>query len=87
MVIFPLLSAPPFPQSADSQTAWFKKVVASDTFTGKVIGFSDGDTISVMRESRSVKVRLQNQMIEKKSPTIWEYVFIIKGIFYGINLF
>jgi endonuclease YncB( thermonuclease family) len=58
LVIFPLLSASPFLQSADSQTAWFKKVIARDTFTGKVIGVSDGDTISVMREGRAVKVRL-----------------------------
>lgn len=28
------------------------------TFTGKVVGISDGDTISVMREGRAVKVRL-----------------------------
>jgi len=30
----------------------------TDTFTGKVVGMSDGDTIKVMREGRAVKVRL-----------------------------
>jgi len=33
--------------------------LAADTFTGKVVGVSDGDTIKVMREGRAVKVRLQ----------------------------
>jgi micrococcal nuclease len=39
-------------------------IVASDallhaqTFTGRVVGVSDGDTISAMREGRSVRVRL-----------------------------
>jgi len=28
------------------------------TFTGKVVGVTDGDTISVMRSGRAVKVRL-----------------------------
>ena len=32
--------------------------LATDTFTGKVIGVSDVDTISVMREGKAVKVRL-----------------------------
>jgi len=32
--------------------------LAADTFTGKVVGVSGGDTISVMRGDRSVKVRL-----------------------------
>jgi len=44
--------------AADFQTPWAKKVVASDTFTGKVVGVSDGETISVMRVGRAVKVRL-----------------------------
>ena len=30
----------------------------AETFTGKVVGVADGDTISVMREGRAVKVRL-----------------------------
>ena len=52
------LYAPSALQAANSQTAWVKTVVASDTFTGKVVGVSDGDTISVMRGGRGVKVRL-----------------------------
>jgi len=27
--------------------------LAADTFTGKVVGISDGDTISIMREGRA----------------------------------
>jgi hypothetical protein len=38
-----------FSQAADPQIARVKIVVASDTFTGKVVGVSDDDTISVMR--------------------------------------
>jgi endonuclease YncB( thermonuclease family) len=30
----------------------------ADTFAGKVVGVTDGDTISVMRAGRAVKVRL-----------------------------
>ena len=52
------LFAPSSLQAADSQTAWVKTVVASDTFTSKVVGVSDGDTIKVMRENQAVKVRL-----------------------------
>jgi len=38
-------------------------------FTGKVVGVSDGDTISVMREGRAVKVRLYGiDCPEKKQP-------------------
>ena len=41
----------------------------ADTFTGKVVGVSDGDTISVMREGRAVKVRLHGiDCPEKKQP-------------------
>jgi len=29
-----------------------------ERFSGKVVGVSDGDTISVMREGRAVKIRL-----------------------------
>lgn len=71
MVIFPLLSAPPFPKSADSQIAWFKKVVASHTFIEKVVGVSDGDTISVMRKGRAVKVRLHG-IASMGETTEWE---------------
>jgi endonuclease YncB( thermonuclease family) len=52
------LFAPSSLQAADFQTAWVKTVVAGDTFTGKVVGVSDGDTISVMRGGKAVKVRL-----------------------------
>lgn len=31
---------------------------AAEQFTGKVVGVSDGDTISVLREGKAVKVRL-----------------------------
>ena len=52
LLLFVLLaiSLPLISQAAYSQTA---------TFTGKVVGVADGDTISVMRGSRAVKVRLQ----------------------------
>jgi micrococcal nuclease len=43
------LSVPLFFEVANSQTG---------TFTGKVVGISEGDTISVMREGRIVQVRL-----------------------------
>ena len=33
-------------------------VVAAEQFTGKVVGIADGDTISVLREGKAVKVRL-----------------------------
>ncbi len=40
-----------------------------DTFTGKVVGVSDGDTIKVMRQGRAVKVRLHGiDCPEKKQP-------------------
>src|SRR5215471_6445926 len=32
--------------------------VSAEQFTGKVVGISDGDTISVLREGKAVKVRL-----------------------------
>jgi len=31
---------------------------ATDTFTGKVVGVTDGDTISVLRDGKAVKIRL-----------------------------
>ena len=33
-------------------------LVHAEQFTGKVVGISDGDTLSVLREGRAVKVRL-----------------------------
>jgi endonuclease YncB( thermonuclease family) len=33
-------------------------LVYAEPFTGKVVGISDGDTISVLREGKAVKVRL-----------------------------
>ena len=69
LVIFLLLSAFFSSQAADFQFAWVKRVVASDTFKGKVVGVSDGDTIKVMREGRAVKVRLHRiDCPEKKQP-------------------
>jgi endonuclease YncB( thermonuclease family) len=55
--LFVLLSVSSLPSS---QTA---------EFTGKVVGVADGDTISVMREGRAVKVRLYGiDCPEKKQP-------------------
>jgi endonuclease YncB( thermonuclease family) len=43
--------------------------LATETFTGKVVGVVDGDTISVMRQGRAVKVRLHGiDCPEKKQP-------------------
>jgi hypothetical protein len=33
-------------------------LASAEQFTGKVVGISDGDTISVLREGKAVKVRL-----------------------------
>jgi endonuclease YncB( thermonuclease family) len=33
--------------------------LAQERFTGKVVGITDGDTISVMRDGRAVTVRLE----------------------------
>src|SRR5688572_23620508 len=33
-------------------------VLAQDTFSGKVVSVSDGDTLAVLREGREVKIRL-----------------------------
>ena len=60
LLVLLFLSVPLFSQAADSQT---------DTFTGKVVGVSEGDTISVMRGGRAVKVRLHGiDCPEKKQP-------------------
>jgi len=43
--------------------------LVTDTFTGKVVAVSDGDTIKVMHEGRAVKVRLHGiDCPEKKQP-------------------
>jgi hypothetical protein len=52
------LSARLLPQAPHVHSAWVRTVVASDAFTGKVVGVADGDTISVMRGGRAVKIRL-----------------------------
>jgi len=38
---------------------WSVPAVAQERFTGKVVGVADGDTISVLREGRSVRIRLE----------------------------
>ena len=44
-------------------------VHAAPTFTGRVVGISDGDTVSVLREGKAVKVRLYGiDTPEKKQP-------------------
>ena len=44
-------------------------VHADATFTGRVVGISDGDTVSVLREGKAVKVRLYGiDTPEKKQP-------------------
>jgi endonuclease YncB( thermonuclease family) len=44
-------------------------VLDPQSFTGKVVGVSDGDTIKVMREGRAVKIRLHGiDYPEKKQP-------------------
>ena len=48
-LVISFLFAPSSLQAADFKTSQVKTDVASETFTGKVVGVSDGDTISVMR--------------------------------------
>jgi endonuclease YncB( thermonuclease family) len=64
------LSAPSSLQASEySQPAYFKLFVEGNTFTGKVVGISDGDTISVMRGGRAVEVRLHGiDCPENKQP-------------------
>ena len=38
---------------------WSVPAVAQERFTGKSLAVADGDTISVMRDGRSVRVRLE----------------------------
>jgi endonuclease YncB( thermonuclease family) len=38
---------------------WSVPAFAQERFAGRVVGITDGDTISVMREGRSVRVRLE----------------------------
>ncbi len=48
---------------------WLCRAADSETFTGRVIGVSDGDTISVMRGRKAVKVRLHGvDCPESKQP-------------------
>ena len=55
-----VLSTPLFSQANGPQTA---------TFTGKVVAVADGDTISVMRGGKAVKVRLNGiDCPEKRQP-------------------
>ncbi len=71
LLLFVLLLTwiPPFSRAADFKGAWANVAFASETFTGKVVGVSDGDTISVMREGKAVKVRLHGiDCPEKKQP-------------------
>lgn len=37
---------------------WFIAYVYAESWTGKVVGISDGDTITVMHENRGIKIRL-----------------------------
>jgi len=60
-LVLSFLFAPLSLQAADSQLAWVKSVLASSTYTGNVVGVSDGDTISVMRGARALKVRLHGK--------------------------
>jgi len=56
LVIFPLLSTPPFLRSADSQTAWVKRVVGGDMLlltNGKRVRLIGVDTPEV-HESRKL---------------------------------
>ena len=48
--------------------------LAAETFTGKVIAVADGDTISVMRQGRAVKVRLRGIASMGKAPEGERYV-------------
>ncbi|MFX0204273.1 MAG: thermonuclease family protein [Candidatus Hodarchaeota archaeon] len=68
-LVLSLLFSPSSLQASGFQTAWVKTVFSIDIFTGKVGGVADGDTISVMREGRAVKVRLHViDCPEKKQP-------------------
>ena len=47
----------------------FSQANGPQSFTDKVIGVSDGDTIKVMREGRAVKIRLHGiNCSEKEQP-------------------
>jgi len=70
LFLFVLLSL----QAADLQTTRIKRVVASYSFAGKVVGVSDGDTISVMRGGRAVKVRLHGIASMEKAQERERYV-------------
>jgi len=60
LFILLILSLPLFSQANGPQAS---------TFMGKVVGVSDGDTISVMRKGQAVEVRLHGiDCPEKKQP-------------------
>ena len=42
---------------------------SADQFTGKVVGISDGDTLSVLREGKAVKVRLHGVDTPEKAQS------------------
>ena len=76
LFVFLLLSLPLFSQTNDSQTTWVKRAVDDNTFTGKVVGISDGDTIKVMREARAAKRGL---WADKNPIPPWEWRRIERG--------
>lgn len=68
-LVLSFLFGPSSLQASGFQSVWVKTVFSSDIFTGKVVGVSEGDTISVMRGGRAVKVRLHGiDCPEKKQP-------------------
>ena len=85
-LVLSFLSGPSSLQAADFQRACVKAGVASDGFTGKVVGVSDGDIISVMRGGRAVKVRLHGIASMGEVATLWdesEAIHIRFGIWQG----
>ena len=64
-LVVSFLFAPSNLQAADFQTTCLKTAVSSDTFTGKVIGVSDGDTISNMLEIEALRQLLFEKGIAK----------------------
>jgi micrococcal nuclease len=42
-------------------------LVQAEPFTGKVVGISDGDTLSVLREGKAVKIRVYGVDAPKKA--------------------
>ena len=64
-LVVSFLFAPSLIQAADFQTARVKTAVASDFFTGNVVGVSDGDTISNMLEIEALRQLLFEKGIAK----------------------